>query len=89
MLISFRLTLINGAEVLFAFKVIEDTNHGTQTHNVDNCFNNGHNVYLLGSESQGLLLLSEVKVFGHFVKERSCLILIEVKDGEGIDPKVE
>ena len=61
------------AEDLFAFKVIEYTYHSTQTYNVDNCFNNGHNVYLLGSESQRLLLLSEVKVFDHFVKERSGL----------------
>ena len=78
------------AEVLFAFKVIEDTYHSTPSHNVDNCFNNGHNVYLLRSESQRLQLLGiEVEVFGHFVKERSGLILIEVKNGEGIDPKVK
>jgi hypothetical protein len=31
------------AEDSFAFKIIEDTYHGTPTHNVDNCFNNGHN----------------------------------------------
>ena len=77
------------AEVLFAFKVIEDTYHSTPSHNVDNCCNNGHNVYLLGSESQRLLLLSEMKVFGHFVKERSCLILIEFEDSKGIDPVIE
>ena len=29
--------------VLFAFKIIEDTYHSTPVHNVDNCFNNGHN----------------------------------------------
>ena len=28
-------------------------------------------------------------MFGHFGDERVCLILIEVKDGEGIEPKVE
>jgi len=45
------------AEDLFAFKIIEDTYHGTPTHNVDNCFNNAHNSCYLGSESQRLLLL--------------------------------
>ena len=30
--------------ISFAFKVIEDTYHGTPSHNVYNCFNNGHNV---------------------------------------------
>ncbi len=31
--------------VLFAFKVIEDTYHGTPTHNEYNSLNNGHNAY--------------------------------------------
>jgi hypothetical protein len=29
-----------------------------------------------------------VEVLGHFVKERGGLDTVEVKDGEGIDPKV-
>ena len=29
--------------ILFAFKVIEDTYHGTPTHNEYNSFDNGHN----------------------------------------------
>ncbi len=53
--------------ILFAFEIIEDTYHGTQTHNEYNSFNNGHYA-ILGSESQRLLLLGiEVEVFGHFV----------------------
>ena len=33
--------------MLFLFKVIEDTNHGTPTHNVNNCLNNAHNSFFI------------------------------------------
>ena len=35
--------------MLFLFKVVEDTDHGTPTHNVNNSFNNAHNSYFLCS----------------------------------------
>jgi hypothetical protein len=40
----------------------------------------------LGSESQRLLLLGEVEVFGHFIEEGVGSKTVEVEDGEGIDP---
>ena len=36
-----------------------------------------------------MLIGREMKVFGHFVKERSGFDTIETKNGEGIDPKVK
>ena len=33
--------------MLFLFKVIEDTDHGTPTHNVNNCFNYAHNSFFI------------------------------------------
>lgn len=42
-----------------------------------------------GSKSQRLLLLGEVEVFGHFGDEGSGFSLVEVENGEGIDPIVE
>jgi hypothetical protein len=40
----------------------------------------------LSSESQRLLLLGEVEVFGHFVEEGIGPKTVEVEDGEGINP---
>jgi hypothetical protein len=40
----------------------------------------------LSSESQRLLLLGEVEVFGHFIEEGVGPKTVEVKDCEGIDP---
>ena len=50
---------------------------------------NGTNKYRkisLSSESQRLLLLGEVEVFGHFIEEGVGSKTVEVEDGEGIDP---
>jgi hypothetical protein len=44
---------------------------------------------ILRSESQRLLLLGEMEVFGHFGDERVDFDIGKVKDGEGIDPKVK
>ena len=33
--------------MLFLFKVVEDTDHGTPTHNVNYCFNNAHNSFFI------------------------------------------
>ena len=33
--------------MLFLFKVIEDTDHGAPSHNVNNCFNYAHNSYFI------------------------------------------
>ena len=33
--------------MLFLFKVVEDTDHGTPTHNVNNSFNNAHNSFFI------------------------------------------
>ena len=40
----------------------------------------------LSSESQRLLLLGEMEVFGHFIEEGVGTKTVEVEDGEGIDP---
>ena len=40
----------------------------------------------LSSESQRLLLLGEVEVFGHFIEEGVDPKTVEVEDGEGINP---
>jgi hypothetical protein len=40
----------------------------------------------LSSESQRLLLLGEVEVFGHFIEEGVGPKTVEVEDSEGIDP---
>ena len=40
----------------------------------------------LSSESQRLLLLGEVEVFGHFIEEGVGPKTVEVADSEGIDP---
>ena len=40
----------------------------------------------LSSESQRLLLLGEVEVFGHFIEEGVDPKTVEVEDSEGIDP---
>ena len=39
----------------------------------------------LSSESQRLLLLGEVEVFGHFIEEGVDPKTVEIEDGEGID----
>lgn len=33
--------------MLFLFKVVEDTDHGTPTHNVNNSFNYAHNSFFI------------------------------------------
>ena len=40
----------------------------------------------LSSESQRILLLGEVEVFGHFIEEGVGPKTVEVEDSEGIDP---
>ena len=40
----------------------------------------------LSSESQRLLLLGEMEVFGHFIEEGVGPKTVEVEDGEGINP---
>jgi hypothetical protein len=42
-----------------------------------------------GSKSHRLLLFCKVKVFGHFVDERSGFGVGEVEDGERVAPKIE
>jgi hypothetical protein len=52
-------------------------------------FLNGTNIIrkkCLSSESQRLLLLGEVEVFGHFIEEDIGPKAVEVEDSEGIDP---
>ena len=46
-------------------------------------------LHLLGSKSQGLLLLGEVEVLGHLIDERGGFVVCETENEEGVNPIVE